>query len=255
MLWLIALVVGLYGLLGGSFLNALIWRVHEGRSIVKGRSMCPHCHHQLAAADLVPVASWLMLRGKCRYCSKPISLQYPAVELLTGFLFGLSYYGLHPVGLAGWVNFVVWLYFLGSLIFLAVYDLKWLILPNKILLPAVGVALVWLLARFWWLGWSNAALLGPLKAAAVTGAVFFCAGLCGRREVDGDGRRQARHPHGFAARPAQNYSGAFYSLQQRRHRRCRFDSGAPKEAQRSHSVWTVSGSRDSGSLLVRQLAH
>src|SRR3989344_6490262 len=121
---MIVAILIVLGLAFGSFVNALVWRLHEQEerakskeqrrkkgkakntaklsshtsvlsskdlSILKGRSMCPSCKHGLAAKDLVPVLSWLTLRGKCRYCHKPISIQYPLVELITATLFVISY--------------------------------------------------------------------------------------------------------------------------------------------------------------------
>lgn len=81
----------LFGLAFGSFLNAWVYRTRVGQSITKGRSLCPHCKHQLHYLDLIPVLSFLFLQGKCRYCHKKISLQYPVVELVTGILFVLVY--------------------------------------------------------------------------------------------------------------------------------------------------------------------
>lgn len=71
----------------GSFLNVCILRIPEGRGFITGRSHCPHCGHTLRFPDMVPVLSWLFLRGRCRYCGTGISLQYPAVELLTAVSF------------------------------------------------------------------------------------------------------------------------------------------------------------------------
>jgi prepilin signal peptidase PulO-like enzyme (type II secretory pathway) len=83
---LAALILAWFGLSFGSFVNALVWRVHEqskkrksksakvNLSIVNGRSICPHCKHMLAWYDLVPVFSWLFLRGRCRYCNKAIAV-------------------------------------------------------------------------------------------------------------------------------------------------------------------------------------
>lgn len=86
----------LYGLCIGSFLNVIIYRLPIGLSIAKGRSMCPQCGHTLHAPDLVPLFSFLALRGKCRYCGGAISGRYPAVEGLTGLAFGLcaAVYGM-----------------------------------------------------------------------------------------------------------------------------------------------------------------
>lgn len=75
------------GLVVGSFLNVVIHRVPRGESIVHPRSRCPACHATIAAFDNVPLLSWLLLRGRCRRCGTPISLRYPAVELLTGAVF------------------------------------------------------------------------------------------------------------------------------------------------------------------------
>ena len=80
----------LYGLLGavtGSFLNVCILRIPENQNFVTGRSHCPACGHILAFYDMVPVLSWLFLKGRCRYCRAPVSIQYPAVELLTASAF------------------------------------------------------------------------------------------------------------------------------------------------------------------------
>jgi prepilin signal peptidase PulO-like enzyme (type II secretory pathway) len=140
------------GLALGSFVNALVWRVHEqakhgkkkadpGLSILHGRSMCPDCRHQLGFWDLLPVVSWLTLAGKCRYCRKPISWQYPLVELSTAVLFGFSYlfwpYGWQVIGV---FQFAIWLLMLTGFMALSVYDLRWQILPTRIIYPLTGLA-------------------------------------------------------------------------------------------------------------------
>ena len=81
-----------FGLVFGSFYNVIIYRLPIDMSVTKGRSMCTSCKTQLRAVDLVPVFSWLFLKGKCRYCGEKISIRYPAVELVTGLLFLISYY-------------------------------------------------------------------------------------------------------------------------------------------------------------------
>lgn len=154
---MIILILVLLGLCIGSFVNAFVWRFHEQSrskkpkkelSILKGRSMCVHCKHSLAVWDLVPLFSWLQLRGKCRYCRKPISWQYPLVELLTALAFVGSYlcwpYGFSATGV---VQFGVWLICLSFFMILIVYDLRWMLLPNNIVYPLVGVALVGLVAQ------------------------------------------------------------------------------------------------------------
>ncbi len=148
---IMVLIAGL-GVIVGSFVNALVWRLHEQSkrtskvpqkdlSILTGRSMCPHCHHTLAAKDLVPVLSWLWLRGRCRYCKKPISPQYPAVELLTGILF-LSAYVLWPLELnaMGIVRLAFFAIFTVFFVALAVYDIRWFMLPDRLVFPLIAVA-------------------------------------------------------------------------------------------------------------------
>ena len=80
---------GVFGLVIGSFLNVCIYRIPEGRTIVKGHSMCMSCGHVLGAADLVPLFSWLFLKGKCRYCCAPIASRYAKIEGLTGLVFAV----------------------------------------------------------------------------------------------------------------------------------------------------------------------
>ena len=87
--FIILLFAFLFGLIIGSFLNVVICRLPKGKKI-NGRSHCPHCDSKLAWFDLVPLLSFIALRGKCRHCRAPISWQYPAVELTAGALFALS---------------------------------------------------------------------------------------------------------------------------------------------------------------------
>ncbi len=142
----------LLGLCLGSFANALVWRVHEQAketekkkpdhkylqklSISKGRSMCPSCGHELRAKDLVPVLSWLSTAGRCRYCHKKVSIQYPLVEITTALAF-LASYIWWPVDITGAqaVIFGLWLVIVTGLMALLVYDLRWYLLPNRIVYP------------------------------------------------------------------------------------------------------------------------
>src|SRR5438552_15910699 len=83
----IAAVAGVYGLVVGSFLNVVIWRVPRHESIVKPGSHCRGCDTPIASRDNIPVLSWLVLRGRCRHCGEAISIRYPIIELVTGLLF------------------------------------------------------------------------------------------------------------------------------------------------------------------------
>ena len=89
-------VVAVVGLLVGSFLNVVIYRVPHGLSVVHPRSFCPHCDTPIRSVDNIPVVSWLVLRGRCRQCRGPISARYPLVELGTGIVFAAVAWGLGP---------------------------------------------------------------------------------------------------------------------------------------------------------------
>lgn len=160
------------GLLFGSFANALIWRIKTGRSILKGRSICPNCNEQIKAIDLIPVLSWLLLRARCRYCKERISIQYPAVELLMGFVYALVFIHVGPNGTLGWLTLVFWLYIGFSLVVLAVYDLKWMLLPDKVLVPAITIAIAFLGVQLA-LGQPLSVVRGPLIAAMAAGGSFY----------------------------------------------------------------------------------
>lgn len=156
----------------GSFINAASWRLHEGKDWIRGRSQCVHCGHTLAGRDLVPVVSWLWLAGRCRYCGQPISRRYPIVELITGAIFVWSFlvWDFSPA-LAG-LALVVWLAMAIGLILLADYDLRWMILPDKILLPLIGLAIIQLIV-FSALEQSVIKLVDALGAATLAGLFFY----------------------------------------------------------------------------------
>lgn len=89
--------IGLVGLLIGSFLNVVIYRLPHGETIVSGRSHCPACNHNLSSLDLVPVFSFLFLGRRCRYCKSPISWRYMIIELSAGIFFALAAWVIHPL--------------------------------------------------------------------------------------------------------------------------------------------------------------
>jgi leader peptidase (prepilin peptidase)/N-methyltransferase len=123
---------GIFGLIIGSFLNVVIYRVPQGESIVAPRSHCTQCNHVLSAWELVPVLSFLMLRGRCHSCGAKISWRYPGVELFTGLLFFLWTWEnpleAFPVL---WVHFII----LAVLLVLALIDWDTMRLPDILTLP------------------------------------------------------------------------------------------------------------------------
>ncbi|WP_053367285.1 prepilin peptidase [Bacillus sp. FJAT-27245] len=141
-------LVFLYGITLGSFFNVVGLRVPEGQSIVKPRSACPNCRQQLRAWELVPVFSYVFLRGKCRGCGTRISPIYPITELLTGILFAMA-----PAVLGwSWELVVAWtLISLFMIIFVS--DIHYMIIPDKILLVFAGIFLfervLWPLSPWW----------------------------------------------------------------------------------------------------------
>ena len=137
---IVAMFAGVIGLIIGSFLNVVIWRVPRGESIVSPPSACPNCHHRLRAYDNIPVVSWLLLRGKCRDCSAPISVRYPLVELLTAVLFVVMSL-LVPLAMLP-----AYLWLTGAGVALAAIDIEHKRLPNAIVYPTAVVVGVWLVA-------------------------------------------------------------------------------------------------------------
>jgi len=131
------LLIGLLGLLVGSFLNVVIYRLPRGESLVRPASRCPGCGTPIKPYDNIPVVSWLLLRGRCRNCGAAISARYPVVEALTAAVFV-------GAALARGVDddLALWLPFAAMLIAVAGIDLDHRIIPNKILLPAAIWGLV-----------------------------------------------------------------------------------------------------------------
>lgn len=170
MIFLPIVVFGL-GLIIGSFLNVVILRLNTGRSIATGRSACARCSTKLSWYELIPVFSFLGLRGKCKTCKAPISFQYPLVELITAIVFVLLY--MHTVlaqslSLFSLVAFVYSAVIASLLIVITVYDLRHTIIPNKIVYPFIILSLVGVVykvatvAHFMTI---SALVAGPLLAA------------------------------------------------------------------------------------------
>src|SRR5215468_8247978 len=121
----VSVICALFGLLIGSFLNVVIWRVPRHESIASPPSHCPACDTPIKPYDNIPVVSWLLLRARCRHCGAHISARYPAVELLTGALFAAMGARFSD----SWV-LPAYLVFTAGLIALSIIDLDLMILPN-----------------------------------------------------------------------------------------------------------------------------
>ena len=157
-------ILGVLGLLIGSFTNVLIWRLPRGENVAFPPSHCPTCDHPLSPLDLVPVLSWVSLGGKCRYCQAPISPRYPVIEVLSGLayaatalLFPLSSFGAGVIGLC--LLFTI-------LLAASVIDFETYTIPDELTLPGTAIGLIF--------GAVNGAALSPLPhfEAALRGALM-----------------------------------------------------------------------------------
>lgn len=192
-----SIALGLLGLTLGSFAGATVWRLRarqlasdarhgetvpasdkrrvaklQRRSLSKDRSVCLHCGHVLAWYDLIPLISWATLRGRCRYCRKPIGYLEPFTELSLALFFVVSYL-LWPSPLDSWIattQFSIWLVAGFGLLILFVYDAKWFLLPDVVTFPLIGLGVI------------NALIViasAPSMAVALLNVVGSCLALSG----------------------------------------------------------------------------
>lgn len=138
--WFVLAVAAIYGFVLGSFLNVVVYRLPRGMSVLRPRSHCPACGTLVRWFDNIPVLSYLVLRGRCRVCRKPISPRYPALELAAGILAAgiVARFGLTIVGLEAMLLVML-------LLPLAFIDLEHHLLPDLLTLPglAIGLAFSW----------------------------------------------------------------------------------------------------------------
>lgn len=155
-----SVIIGVFGLIIGSFLNAVLWRMRVRRTLLSDRSRCPHCKHVLSPSELIPVLSFFWLRGKCRHCRRRISWWYPGVELATAAVFVITWlrFGFSP-------ELVYAIVIASFLIVIFVYDARYSLILDRVSLPGAALAFVGNLllgVNFW------DVLLG-----AILGAGFF----------------------------------------------------------------------------------
>lgn len=165
--WSIA--IGVAGLVFGSFLNAVLWRLKVRKSFLRGRSMCPRCRRTLKPIELIPLVSFILLRGRCRRCHKPISWWYPGIELATALLFLASWFRFGPT-----MPFLVDLTIFPFLILIFAYDARESLILDQVSLPAAGLALAanLLLGLSFW----NILLSGILGAGFFAAQYYLSAG-------------------------------------------------------------------------------
>lgn len=166
---IVSAVLALVGLMFGSFVGASVWRLRtrqlsddkkNGEKVLKkdtrqveripiksvkaDRSVCLHCGHQLRWHDLLPIVSWVSLGGKCRYCKAKIGWTEPALEISMAVFFVASYvFWPHPLDSTFAVlQFAIWLVAGVGLAMLFVYDMRWYLLPNRVVFPLIGLGLL-----------------------------------------------------------------------------------------------------------------
>jgi leader peptidase (prepilin peptidase) / N-methyltransferase len=171
------LSIFILGLLVGSFLNCMAWRLFKGETVF-GRSYCPQCGDKIAWYDNIPVLSYILLRGKCRHCRKRISIQYPLIELACGILFVLALKNNHQLLINNFqaisnIQFSIIsiarlfrdLIIVSSMLLVFIIDLRWYLIFDITVLPAA--AIVFILSLLLGLSWQNLAISG------IIGAGFF----------------------------------------------------------------------------------
>lgn len=141
------IIVFLYGIVIGSFLNVCIYRLPKGESVVTVGSHCMKCNHRLKGWDMVPLFSWLFLKGKCRYCGAKISVQYPIIEAVNGGLYILVF------AVNGWnVDSVLWCVMTSALLVIAVIDYRTMLIPGSMDAVILGIGIIHLLLH--WQDWT-----------------------------------------------------------------------------------------------------
>ncbi len=173
------------GLIIGSFLNVLVYRLRAAEDLFWDRSKCPHCQHLIRWYDNIPVISFILLKFQCRDCRKKISWQYPLVEILTGVIFAIiGHKFFDAANFSTWIVSAYYLVMVSTLIVIAVYDYLYLEIPGEILWFGVAVAIAFGLYSDWavWFNseiqasiWSSVVYSGVLAAFSAWLFLFFLA--------------------------------------------------------------------------------
>lgn len=174
MIILIYTYLFILGLVLGSFYNVVGLRIPEKQSLIKPRSHCPKCKRTLTALDLIPVFSYLFLRGKCRGCGSIIPTFYPIMELSTGLLFILAFY---TYGITG--ELLVALTLISLLVIIFVSDFVYMVIPDKVLLffvPLIVIERIFIPLHPWW---------DPLVGAVAGFSLLFLIALLSRGGMGG----------------------------------------------------------------------
>jgi len=133
------IIIFIFGAIIGSFLNVCIYRIPRGISIVSPSSRCPNCGRKIRFYDNIPIISYLLLRGRCRYCNLNISVRYPIVEFINGVLYVLI---LQRFGFNDILSLMVYLSFISSIVVITFIDIEFQIIPDRITLAGIPLSLI-----------------------------------------------------------------------------------------------------------------
>jgi leader peptidase (prepilin peptidase) / N-methyltransferase len=174
------LIVFVFGLIVGSFCNVVIYRLPQGKSIVTPGSQCRLCGNSIRPWDNIPLLSYVLLRGKCRFCKEPISIRYPSVELVSGVLYVLlwSKFGLS-------IPFPVYAALTSTLLTIGVIDYDHKIIPNTITLPGIAIGLGLSILNILSIGVLPITPLASLLGVLGGGVFFYLIALVSRGGMGG----------------------------------------------------------------------
>lgn len=158
----------------GSFSNVCIYRLPKKLSVISPSSQCPNCGKSISPFDNIPIISFLILRGRCRYCQSPISWRYPIVELITGLIF-LSLYLNFRIS----PQFFIYALLCTSLIIIAFIDLEYKIIPDVITLPGIIIGLTLSLTI------PHITLINSIKGFLLGGVLFYIIAILSRGGMGG----------------------------------------------------------------------
>lgn len=186
---LISMYLFILGASLGSFTLVMVDRMHAKKSWVKGRSQCDSCKKTLQPVDLIPIFSWLLAKGRCRHCGVKLSQSYPLVELGLGLAYVVSY-AFWPYELSGVTSiatFVIWLCALVPLTALILFDIRWYLLPTKLIQPLVVLGIIWMSIDIFNGGFESSKLLGYVLALLVSAGFFYILHIVSDGKWIGDG--------------------------------------------------------------------
>lgn len=178
-MFIIAILIMIYGLLIGSFLNVLIYRIPRDESIAFPGSHCPTCNHKLVWYDNIPLFSYISLKGKCRYCKTKISSQYPLIEALNALVYILLFikFGFSPI-------FVFYALVASALIAIAIIDLKRLIIPDSLVISIIIFAVLYKSLNYFIYGISPL-ILDSILGLLIAGGIFLAIVILSRGGMGG----------------------------------------------------------------------